>query len=196
MRKLVVIVLGVVLLMSSIVIAQSIIIKSNKNINDSNLYLSLGDFLLKQGYEEAALAAYNKAIEVDPTNKEVLNNLGYYYKDKNPLLAEDYFKKALESDSAYETARSNLALLYNKLGDYSKSVEELKILVKAYPYNIHYNYDLAINLANKYYHETRIHGDLIEAIAYFKIVYEMDPNFEHSLDNIKVLEEIRRMYEE
>lgn len=160
---------------------------------DPMLYLSLGDFLLKNGYEDAALSAYNKALAIDPENKAVLNNLGFYYRDINPLLAEDYFIKALEADPEYEKAQNNLALLYNKLGDYSKASEQLKALVKMQPDNANYNYDLAVNLANKFYYQGRHYDDLVESIDYFKKVYLMDANFEHSLGNIKVLEEIRRV---
>lgn len=193
MRKFIVF-LYIIVILTSFVFAQNILIKSNKGFKDINLYISLGDFLLKNNYEEHALTAYNKALEIDPNNKILLNNLGYYFKDKNPLLAEDYFKKALEIDPEYETARNNLALLYNKLGQYDKSAEHLIFLVKQKPDKINYNYDLAINLANKYYYQTKDYNDLTEAIKYFKIVYNMDSNFQHTLENIKVLEEIRRMY--
>ncbi|MEM3374598.1 MAG: tetratricopeptide repeat protein [Candidatus Woesearchaeota archaeon] len=190
-------VLGILIfiMLTSYVFAQTILIKSNIKIKDANFYLTLGNFLMKNKYEEHALTAYKKALEVEPNNKNVLNNLGYYFKEKNPLLAEDYFKKALEIDPDYEKARNNLALLYNKNAQYDKAVEQLKYLVEKYPENIHYNYDLAINLANKYYYQSKDYNELSESIKYFKIVYDKDKNFQHVLENIKVLEEIRRMYD-
>jgi len=189
LKREIIIVLVAVILLSGIVLAQTFLVKSN----DPKLYLSLGDFLLKNNNPEKALSAYNKALELDPTNKAVLNNLGYYYKDSNPLLAEDYFKRALEADNECDTARNNLALLYNKMGQYDKAVEQLRILVKNNPDSIHYIYDLAINLANKFYYQGKLYDDLVESIKYFKMSYDKQPNFEHSLDNIKVLEEIRKL---
>ena len=109
-------------------------------------------------------------------------------------MAEDYFKKALEIDPDYELARNNLALLYNNIENYQEASYHLKILVDQYPKNIKYNYDYAINKANTFYYETKNYNDLKEALKYFKIVYEMDPGFEHIMDNIKVLNEIENMY--
>ncbi len=190
MKKNYIIFIAVLLVLSSIVFAQNIIIRSNSK--DTNLYLSLGDFLYKRGYEEQALKAYEKAYQLDPQNKAVLNNLGHYYKDKNPLMAEDYFIQALEVDQGYEKARNNLALLYYKNEQYGNAVEHLRILVEDYPKSIQYNYDLAINLAHKFRYEGFLYDDLVEAIKLFKMVYEMDPSFEHAKENLLVLENIRR----
>jgi tetratricopeptide (TPR) repeat protein len=190
MQKKWLVALGIFIILSGIVLGQTLLVKSEAK--DPILFLSLGDFLMKQGYNEQALAAYNKALEIAPENKAVLNNLGYYYKDKNPLLAEDYFKKALTVDPKYETARNNLALLYNTIGSYDLAAAQLRVLVQQNPDSLQYNYDLAINLAKNFYHNSRSYEELNEAITYFKIVYDKDPNFQHSLDNIKVLEEIRR----
>jgi tetratricopeptide (TPR) repeat protein len=189
--------IGILLLLSGLALADSLVIRSTSRhvLNDPNLYLSLGDFLLKNGYEESALKAYEKALELEPENKAVLNNLGYYYREKNPLLAQDYFYKALETDKEYQTARYNLALLYNSLSQYDRAVEQLEVLILINPDNINYNYDLAINLANKYYYQGRLHGDLIRSIEFFKKVHNMDPGFMHTIQNIKVLEEIRRTVE-
>lgn len=191
------IILGALILLSGIVFAQSMILKgsSEKGLDDPYLYVSLGDFLYKNGFEDQAVSAYNKALEMDPENKEALNNLGYHYRELNPLQSEEYFIKALESDENYGKARNNLALLYNKLQKYDMAVEHLRVLAASDSGNINYNYDLAINLANKYYYQTRDYEDLSEAISYFKIVYEKDRNFEHAFENIKVLEDIRKLYD-
>jgi len=182
---------GILVILATFVVAQSVFVESDNT--DPNFYRSLGNFLLKNGYEEQALKAYKRGLSYKPDDILLLNNIGYYYKDKNPLLAEDYFLQALEIDPEYENARNNLALLYNSLFLYDKAAAELYILVEDYPDNIKYNYDLAINLANKFYHITGEYHDLNEALKYFKIVYEMDRNFEHTMENIKVLNEIENM---
>lgn len=180
-------------MLSAFAIAQ-IAVKEDALLKDPRFYTSLGDFLLKKGRADIALQMYEKALQVSPDDIATLNNLGYYYKDINPLLAEDYFLKALEIDPKYELARNNLALLYNTLGNHRQAVYHLKILVEQYPDNIHYNYDYAINIANLFYYESNEYKDLEEALKYFKIVYEKDPDFEHVFDNIKVLSEIENMY--
>ncbi len=191
MKRLFIIVLSILLLFSSIVVATTLIIRSNTD--DSNIFISLGNFFLRNNNEAAALAVYEKGLELSPDNTGILNNLGYYYKDKNPLLAEDYFLKALSLDPEYDTARNNLALLYHSVENYGEAVKHLRILVEKNPDNIQYNYDLAVNLGLKYRFGGNDYNDLNEALNYFAIVYEMEPNYEHALDNIRVLNEIKNM---
>ena len=158
---------------------------------DGEFYGSLGDFLLKNGHDKAALSVYEEGLKVEPGNLHILNNLGYYYKDINPTLAIDYFLLALQIDPEYEKARSNLALIYNKNIDYNNAIIHLEILADDYPDNINYNYDLAINYANRFYYITRSTDDLENALKYFKKSYNLDKSFMFSLQNIEVLEEIR-----
>jgi len=181
-----------ILVVALIVLVLSAVAIANK-IDDPDFYVSFGNFLLKEGYEQQALEVFNQGLRMHPKNTALLNNLGYYYKELNPLMAEDYFKEALQIDPNYETARKNLALLYNSLGDYQKSVEHFRILVTNYPDNLNYNYDLAINLANNFYYKSSKYEDLAQSIEYFKRVYSKDKNFANALDNLKVLEDIRRV---
>ncbi|MBT3408502.1 hypothetical protein HN789_02540 [archaeon] len=183
----------IIILISSLVIGQ-VVIKEDALLKDPKFYLSLGDFFMKKGYASNALSMYEKALELSPENTATLNNLGFYYKEINPLLAEDYFNKALEIDPEYELARNNLALLFNSLENYEQAAYHLKFLVDDYPDNINYNYDYAINVANVFYYKSNSYEDLQIALKHFKIVYEMDPNFNHVLDNIKVLNEMESLY--
>ena len=77
-RKLFLITLAVIVLISGIVLADRLILttETKTGLKDPYLYLSLGDFLLKNGYAEQALAAYEKAFSLDPENKVILNNTG------------------------------------------------------------------------------------------------------------------------
>jgi len=183
-------ILAIFMIISSFIV-RGIVVSTNHD-DEENILLSLGNFLLNKGYDEKALAIYEKILEDNPDNIAALNNLGYYYKEKNPLLAEDYFNQALEVTPDYEKARNNLALLYNSLKEYGKSAEQFEILVTKYD-NINYKYDLAINLAQKFRYETENMHDLEEALGYFKQVYEIDPDYKHTMDNIKVLNEIIRL---
>lgn len=158
---------------------------------DGEFYGSLGDFLLKNGQNAAALSAYEEGLKAEPENKHILNNLGYFHKDTNPMMAEEYFLLALQTDPDYEKARSNLALLYSKNLDYENAIVQLDLLAQDFPKNINYNYDLAINYANRFYYISREVKDLDNAIKYFKIVYDMDKSFMFSMQNIKVLEDIK-----
>jgi tetratricopeptide (TPR) repeat protein len=158
---------------------------------DGEFYGSLGDFLLKNGHIEAALSVYEDGLKVEPGNKHILNNLGYLHKETNPMLAQDYFLLALQADPHYEKARSNLALLYHTNLDYDNAILQLKMLIEDHPDNINYHYDIAINYADRFHHHTHTIDDLDNSIRHFKIAYSLDKEFMYSLENIKVLEEIR-----
>ncbi|MBD3203207.1 tetratricopeptide repeat protein [Candidatus Woesearchaeota archaeon] len=137
---------------------------------------------------------YNKGLELEPENEVIMNNKGIAFLEINQKEAENYFKKALEIKPDYATARKNLALLYNKAKDYSKSVKHFQILADNFPDNPSYNYDLAVNLGDKFYYETRSLEDLEKAIKYFKRAEELSPGFLKAEENIKVLKEIKELY--
>ncbi|NTV23653.1 MAG: tetratricopeptide repeat protein [Nanoarchaeota archaeon] len=180
------------LILSGVVLGKTLLVPAGAN---SNMYVSMGDFLLKQGYTDAAEKAYLRAIVLDSDNMFAYNNLGAFYREKNPILSEENYLKALKIDPEYAVARNNLALLYNSLGRYSEAAANLQMLADSQPENKQYVYDLAINLAKKFYYEGRSIADLNLALSAFKKAYSLDPSFGHSLENIKVLEEIRRMVE-
>ena len=181
------------MLFSTIVFAKSVI--TDSPVVDSDFYRSFGNFLLENGREKEAVSVYLKGLEVNPNDEKLLNNLGFYYKDINPLLAIDYFNKAIEINPDYESARNNLAILYNYLEDYASAADQLSYLIKLNPDELKYNYDYGLNMAQKYYHQTNNYYDLKTAEQYFKFVYRKDPNFEHVLENIKVVSEVLKLLE-
>ena len=189
-----------ILLVASVILILSIGFVAAANVfipksDDPYMYVSLGDFLIENGYEKQGIAAYEKALSLDQNNLAALNNLGYYYKDTNPEIAEKYFLKTIDIKPDYEKGRSNLARLYNNLEEYSKAADHLEILVLNNKQNIKYSYDLAINLANKFRYMSGNTDDLKKALSYFRKVYQLDPGFEHVLENIGVLESILELNE-
>ncbi|MDQ8205515.1 tetratricopeptide repeat protein [Pelagicoccus sp. SDUM812003] len=76
-------------------------------------YYSLALALTPQpeNYPEA-VALFQKALEHDPTNLEAHNGLAFIYvQTGRPQLAESHWKRALEIDPTFETARKNLVRL-------------------------------------------------------------------------------------
>ncbi|MBN2421792.1 hypothetical protein JXB41_01080 [Candidatus Woesearchaeota archaeon] len=196
MKRGVIIFVIVAVLLSSFVLAYGLLLKSNSpaDPNDPNLYISLGDFLVKNGFKAQALAVYDKGLEIDSANGKLLNNKGIAYLDIDEAKSEGFFLLALKQDPDYEIARKNLALIYNKQAKYKEAVEQFQVLADQFPENADYNYDLAINLGNLYYYESRSLEDLDKALSYFKKVNEISPGFLKTNENIAVLEEIRGLY--
>ena len=93
-----------------------------------------------------------------------------------------------------QEARNNLAVLYHKKAEYSNAIEHLRILIKQYPDNPLYHYDLAINLVDRFRNseEQRVQ-DLVDALAEYKKVVELEPGYAHTKQNIEVLNKILKL---
>ncbi len=194
MRKLL-LVAFISLLLAGTALSYTYIIRTSSNIDsdDPKFLLSFADFLVKKDMKAQALAVYDKAIELDPENAVLLNNKAYALLGKDDAKAELLFKEALKLDPSYEVAKKNLALLYNKLDRFSESSALFRELAESYPDNVQYSYDLAINLAQKFYNDSRDIADLDESLSYFRRVKEMNPGFEKADENIRVLEKIKAL---
>ena len=70
-----------------------------KNPKHARARLAYGSFLNDVGEEEAAVAQWEKARELDPKNPAAWNNLANYYGHRSPVKkAFEYYGKALELD--------------------------------------------------------------------------------------------------
>jgi len=88
----------------------------------ARLYRSQGLKMQKIGNLEAAMAFYQKAIELDPSYAVVNNDLGVVYEtlgDKDR--AENSYLEALSIDPGYLSACTNLALFYESKRDMDKA---------------------------------------------------------------------------
>ena len=82
----------------------------------------------------AAIAAYDKAIELDPTNAVVFDLKGYcLLKTGDTQKAIDVLKQAIVIDRKYLWAHYDLALAYWTGGDTSSAVAEVKQLIALDP---------------------------------------------------------------
>ncbi len=185
--------LALAFILPSLVIGQTILVQ--KGMTDARILLNLGDYLLKNGFEDAAQSAYEKALQLDHKDTVVLNGIGYFYREKNPNLAEEYFLKALETDPLDEVTRINLALLYGNMSNYGSAIKHLAFLVENHPENTTYMYELANNLASRYYYVTKEYSDLKSALDNFKKAKDMDSDYPHVKEKIKALTEVMKMIE-
>ena len=81
-----------------------------------------------------AISAYNKSLEIDPTNSKILNNIGMCYLSiENFQLAIKYFEKALKFDPSYLLAYNNLGFVFDKLGETEKAYANFKNAAKHIP---------------------------------------------------------------
>lgn len=98
--------------------------------NDAQLHFLLGSAHDAKGDLPAAVKAYERAIELDPSLARAHNNLGSIVSSKDPQRAIEHFRAALETDPRYVEALGNLGNAFartNRFGDaiacYQKALE-------------------------------------------------------------------------
>jgi Flp pilus assembly protein TadD len=70
-----------------------------------------------------AIAQYEAAAAIEPTNPMILNNVGYsYYLAGDEVKAKHFFNQALSFDNKYKRAIHNLALIEIKRGAYPTAI--------------------------------------------------------------------------
>lgn len=82
----------------------------------ARMYSNLGAVLNLLGQAEQAVAAYRRALVLEPNNPWALNNLGVIYRTIGQGdAAIDAFKRAITLNPDFTDARTNLRLLYNHI---------------------------------------------------------------------------------
>lgn len=98
--------------------AEAVFLKAIAASPSARLHSNLGLALFKLGKTGEAEAAFKKALDMEPLNKEALNNYACLLvetgrsKKALPLL-----ERAVKADPAYADARLNMAVLLEKKGD-------------------------------------------------------------------------------
>jgi tetratricopeptide (TPR) repeat protein len=94
----------------------------------------IGRFYLQHNDFEKAVVPLEHAVERQPDSVEICNDLGIAYMESasNGALenAIAQFKRALELNPGYQPARFNLALAYERLGDFSHAREQLSLYLQ------------------------------------------------------------------
>jgi len=90
----------------------------------AKIYRSEAYRLQMQGDLVGALSLYKKAVELNPTYVEAINDIGVVYElmgDLDSALA--FYEQAIKLDDSYLPAYTNLAFLYEKKGDILNATE-------------------------------------------------------------------------
>jgi len=94
---------------------------------------------------EQTIAAYERALVANPHKLEALINCGtLYYELGNVERAEEYFRRAVESDSQSSLAHSNLGSVLEELGHLEEARQHLRSAVRLEPGYSDARYTLAL----------------------------------------------------
>lgn len=135
---------------------------------------------------EEIIAAYKKAVELDPASAGALVNLGtIYFNARDWTKAEKYYKLSVEADPAYALAHFNLGNLYDERNDRLKA-------------RFHYEESLKLrdNYADAHYNLALLHqsdGHFMKAVFHWKTYLKLDPSSSWSVIARRELEKLRRM---
>jgi len=133
--------------------------------DDAAIWTRLGSVYLNRGEKNRAIAAFEKAIHLDPDLAEAYNSLGVILPDSGR--AEKTLREAIRIQPNYPEARNNLANLLSATGRFEEARYHFEAALRINPNytGARYNYAMALSRA----------GRLPEAQAQLEIVHAAEP---------------------
>ncbi|GAB4488145.1 MAG: hypothetical protein OHK006_18180 [Thermodesulfovibrionales bacterium] len=138
----------------------------------SNTYFKMGAAHLGEGKIQQAFIEFQKALELTPNDKEVLNAIGVIYLvhfDELPK-AIDFFERAVRIDPGYSDAYNNLGYANEKLGRYDTAIANYQKAVSNLMYTTPEK--AYIGMGNSYY-RLRKHD---QALSAYREAIKRNPN--------------------
>ena len=149
----------------------------------------LGVVLNAQGQSEEAIAAYQRALQLNPAYADVYNNLGIVlYKLGRDDEAVINFQHAVLRDPDYADACNNLGVVLQSLGRHGEALSHLENAVKLQPDSAL----AAFNLANT----LRAQARLEEALLSFNRAVKLNPGYCEAFNNCGNLYEDLQRFDE
>ncbi len=131
-------------------------------VQKATAHYQLGISYLNDNNIQPAFVEFQKALELNPEDKEVLNAIGVIYllKLEDYPKAIDYFQKALKIDRNFSEAMNNLGFAFEKSGRYDEAVGAYKTAI-ANP--LYRNTEKAYNNLGRVYYRMKRCGDALDA---------------------------------
>ena len=131
-------------------------------------YYNMGNYLLKAGYPQQALASYGVATQRDPRTPVPLVNMSMAYAQlADEQNAEKSLRKALKLDHRNAAAHLNLGLLLAQQKKIKEAEEHLRLACKYDPQMAEASYNLGVLLGKD--HPS-------ESLKMLRKAYEISPN--------------------
>ena len=143
--------------------------------NDQEKSDQQGNEALEKGDYDKAIAAYDKAIRLNPRDTLAYNNRGMAYErkgDRGKAISD--YSEAIRIDPKYETAYNNRGSAYGAKGDYDKAIADLNEAIRLDPKDPPPYVNRGIAYRRK--------GDFGKAIADLNEAIRLDPKNANAYD--------------
>ncbi len=112
------------------------------------LRMRLGDFYIRSGKVDRALAEYKRAVKMDQDNAVFRTRLGDTYVIKDLVQqAMTQYRRAIQSDPDLADPRLSLGDLYRRFGMNVQALEQYRLAVELEPTRAYYHFKYADTLA-------------------------------------------------
>jgi len=135
---------------------------SEDKVQKATAHYQLGVSYLNDNNISPAFVEFQKALELNPNDKEVLNGIGVIYllKLEDFPKAIDYFERALRVDKNFSEASNNLGFAYEKLGKFNEAVAAYKAALSNPFYR---NAEKAFNNMGRVYYRMKRYDEAMDA---------------------------------
>jgi len=131
-------------------------------IKEASAHYELGLSYLNDNNIQPAFVEFQKALELNPNDKDTVNAIGliYLFKLEDYPKAIDYFKRAVRLDKNFSEAWNNLGVAYEKAEQYNDAVTAYKAALANLLYQNAYK---AFNNLGRTYYRLGKYDDAVEA---------------------------------
>jgi cytochrome c-type biogenesis protein CcmH/NrfG len=104
-------------------------------INNYGALVNMGNKAMDEGITAVAVAAYEKALTMQPNDPNVITDLGAVYRDqmKDPKKAVELFQRAAKVDPKHVQSRYNLGLAAMDTSDFKTAKNAFSEVIKIAP---------------------------------------------------------------
>lgn len=152
----------VYILIFLIIFISSCATTTGENIQKASAHYKIGKSYFYENNIQSAYIEFQKALELNPKDKEALNAIGIIQllKFEDFQKAVDFFQKAIKIDPNFSEAYNNLGGAYEKLGKFNEAIDSYKRALSNLMYQAP---EKAYNNLGRLYYRLGRYDDAIDA---------------------------------
>ncbi len=143
---------------------------------EAQFHYKMGLSYLSEGNLQMAFVELNKAYQISPNDKDVINSLGFVYMQLEEYeKAKELFSKAISIDPQFSEAHNYLGVVYFRTGKMSEAIDSFKTalsnLLYRNPEIAFYNLGMVYYRLAQYEQASNAFKDAIKRAPFFALPY-------------------------